>query len=55
MATDAREQAELRMDRLLGIRTCGRDETGAGFDDAPYEPTPYPVLDRVAASGLVVS
>lgn len=47
------EDAELAMDTLLGIRTTGRDESHADQDHNPYEPTPYPVLERLANSGLV--
>lgn len=47
------EDAELAMDALLGIRTTGRDESHADQDNNPYEPTPYPVLERLANSGLV--
>ena len=47
------EDAELAMDALLGIRTTGRDESHADQDHNPYEPTPYPVLERLANSGLV--
>ncbi|MBR7179396.1 MAG: class I SAM-dependent methyltransferase [Oscillospiraceae bacterium] len=39
-------------DKLLQIRTCGRDDTGADRYHHPYEPTPYCVLERLAACGL---
>jgi hypothetical protein len=48
-----REAAELQMDALLGIRTTGRDESGASVQNNPYEPTPYAVLDRLVSSGHV--
>ena len=39
-------------DKRLRIRTTGReDETNANY--SPYEPTPYPVLERLADSGLI--
>jgi len=40
-------------DKLLQIQTTGRDDTNADTDHHPYEPTPYTVLERLAASGLV--
>ncbi len=43
---------EREWDRRLHIRTIGReDESNANY--SPYEPTPYPVLQRLADSGLV--
>lgn len=43
---------EREWDKALHIQTIGReDETGAKY--MPYEPTPYPVLERLAASGLL--
>lgn len=39
-------------DRRLHVRTCGReDEANANY--APYEPTPYAVLQRLADSGCI--
>lgn len=43
---------ELRWDKLLQIQTVGRDDTNADQYHHPYEPTPYAVLERLAASGL---
>ena len=43
------------MDKLLQIKTTGRDESNADQYHHPYEPTPYCVLERLAASGLVGS
>ncbi len=40
-------------DKLLQIKTVGRDDTGADQDHHPYEPTPYSVLQRLADSGLI--
>ena len=40
-------------DKLLQIRTCGRDDTGADRYHHPYEPTPYCVLEWLAACGLL--
>lgn len=42
---------EDKWDRLLQIRTTGREDTGADQYRYPYEPTPYPVLERLANSG----
>ena len=39
-------------DKLLQIKTTGRDETHADQYHHPYEPTPYPVLERLGNSGL---
>ena len=39
-------------DKLLQIKTSGRDDTNADLYRYPYEPTPYSVLERLAASGL---
>ena len=44
---------EQMWDRLLQIKTAGRDESGADAWHHPYEPTPYGVLERLAASGLI--
>ena len=43
---------EHKWDKLLQIRTCGRDDTRADQYHHPYEPTPYSVLERLAASGF---
>ena len=40
-------------DKLLQIKTTGRDETNADEYHHPYEPTPYSVLERLAKSGLI--
>lgn len=40
-------------DKLLQIKTTGRDETNADAYHHPYEPTPYSVLERLAKSGLI--
>ncbi len=40
-------------DKLLQIKTTGRDDSKAGQNCYPYEPTPYPVLERLANSGLI--
>lgn len=40
-------------DRLLHIRTSGRDDSRSDQYRYPYEPTPYPVLERLARSGYI--
>ena len=44
-------ETEHYWDNLLKIHTTGRDDTGADQYHHPYEPTPYSVLERLAASG----
>ena len=46
-------ERENNWDKLLGIHTIGRDDTGADEYRYPYEPTPYCVLERLAGSGLI--
>ena len=45
--------SENNWDKLLQIKTGGRDELGADEYHHPYEPTPYSVLERLADSGLI--
>ena len=40
-------------DKLLKIKTTGRDDSNADQYKYPYEPTPYSVLERLANSGLI--
>jgi len=40
-------------DKLLQIKTTGRDDSNADQYNYPYEPTPYSVLERLANSGLI--
>ena len=40
-------------DKLLQIKTTGRDDSNADIYRYPYEPTPYGVLERLANSGLI--
>lgn len=49
----AMEQNELTWDKLLKIKTTGRDDSNADQYKYPYEPTPYCVLERLADSGLI--
>ena len=45
--------SEQRWDRLLKIKTGGRDDSHAGAFNFPYEPTPYCVLERLASRGYI--
>ena len=40
-------------DKLLQIKTTGRDDVNSDQYRFPYEPTPYSVLERLADSGLI--
>ncbi len=44
---------EAGWDRLLGIKTAGRDDSHSDQHCYPYEPTPYAVLERLCGSGLI--
>ena len=44
---------EEKWDRLLQIRTSGRDDSHADQYRYPYEPTPYCVLESLADSGYL--
>ena len=44
---------EEKWDKLLQIRTTGRDDSHADQYRYPYEPTPYCVLERLANSGCL--
>ena len=46
-------QNESTWDKLLHIKTTGRDDSNADLYCYPYEPTPYGVLERLAGSGLI--
>lgn len=47
------EEKEKYWDHLLKIRTTGRDDSKSDQYHFPYEPTPYPVLERLANSGYI--
>lgn len=47
------EQKERDWDKLLHIKTMGRDDSNADQYRYPYEPTPYSVLERLANTGLI--
>ncbi|MDY3917966.1 MAG: SAM-dependent methyltransferase [Candidatus Limivivens sp.] len=47
------DRKESKWDKLLKIKTSGRDDSGADQYRYPYEPTPYCVLERLAFSGYI--
>ena len=53
MSGRSMEQEENQWDRLLKIKTMGRDDSSADQYRYPYEPTPYAVLERLANSGWI--
>lgn len=44
---------EHQWDRLLKIKTSGRDDSHSDRYHYPYEATPYPVLERLAGAGYI--
>ena len=44
---------ESHWDKLLKIKTSGRDDSSSDQYRYPYEPTPYAVLERLANSGYI--
>ncbi len=44
---------EAQWDKILKIRTSGRDDSRSDQYHYPYEPTPYCVLERLANSGWI--
>ena len=47
------EMTETEWDKLLKIKTTGRDDSHSDQYRFPYEPTPYCVLQRLASSGYI--
>ncbi|MDO4978297.1 MAG: methyltransferase [Eubacteriales bacterium] len=47
------EENDQSWDRLLHIKTSGRDDSKSDSYRYPYEPTPYSVLERLANSGYI--
>lgn len=47
------QQSENNWDKLLKIKTTGRDDSNSDQYHYPYEPTPYSVLERLANSGFI--
>ena len=48
-----KNENENTWDKLLKIKTTGRDDSNSDQFRYPYEPTPYVVLERLANSGLI--
>ena len=46
-------ESENTWDKLLQIKTTGRDDSNSDQYRYPYEPTPYSVLERLANTGLI--
>jgi len=46
-------ETENTWDKLLQIKTTGRDDSRSDRYRHPYEPTPYCVLERLANSGFI--
>ena len=44
---------EVKWDKLLRIKTSGRDDSKADQYRYPYEPTPYSVLESLANAGYI--
>lgn len=44
---------EKKWDKMLRIKTSGRDDSRSDQYRYPYEPTPYAVLERLAFSGYI--
>ena len=51
--TQKMNQKEQQWDKLLKIRTGGRDDSNADMYHYPYEPTPYAVLERLASKEYI--
>lgn len=47
------KENENTWDKLLQIKTTGRDDSNSDQYRYPYEPTPYAVLERLSNSGLI--
>ncbi len=46
-------EQELQWDKLLKIKTTGRDDSRSDQYRYPYEPTDYAVLERLANTGII--
>ncbi len=44
---------EKQWDKLLKIKTSGRDDSKSNTYNYPYEPTPYEVLERLSSSAYI--
>ena len=53
IGNDFMNQNETQWDKLLKIKTTGRDDSRSDQHRYPYEPTQYCVLERLANNGLI--
>lgn len=44
---------EQQWEHILNIKTAGRDDSHSDWEHHPYEPTDYPVLERLANTGYI--
>ena len=44
---------EIELDKILKIKTTGRDDTNSNYLNFPYEPTPYVVLQSLINTGYI--
>ena len=44
---------EMELDKMLKIKTSGRDDSQSNFVNYPYEATPYSVLEVLSNSGYI--
>ena len=44
---------EMELDKILKIKTSGRDDTNSNYINFPYEATPYSVLQSLSNSGHI--
>ena len=55
IGNDFMNQNETQWDKLLKIKTTGRDDSRSDQYRYPYEPTQYCVLERLANNGLITN
>ena len=53
MGKETEDKKDIEWDKLLNIRTTGRDDSHSDQYRYPYEPTPYSVLERLVNSGYI--
>ena len=44
---------DIELDKILKIKTTGRDDTNSNYQNFPYEPTPYSVLQSLINTGYI--
>ena len=44
---------EMELDKILKIKTSGRDDSNSNYINFPYEATPYSVLQSLSNSGHI--